>query len=145
MLSGQYVNGHERIDVVEYRQMKFIAIFTELLSCMHTYTTKGNECLVPPLTTHCLVVWNHNESIYYANDQRKIRWVHKNKTAVPYAKGEGPSMMIANMVSPDYDFLRSPDSAEQAHVVFKAGKTRGGYFTSDDVIKQASAAMDILN
>jgi hypothetical protein len=64
---------------------------------------------------------------------------------MPYAKGDGPSMMIANMISPDYGFLRSPDGAEQAHVVFKAGKNREGYFTSNDVIKQAPAAMDILN
>jgi hypothetical protein len=103
--AGQYVDGHERIDVVEYHQTKFLPIFMELLSRMCTYTTKGNECLVSPLTTCCLVVWNHDESTYYANDWRKIRWVHKNETAMPYAKGEGPSMMIADMISPDYGFL----------------------------------------
>lgn len=93
---GQYVDGHEREDVVEYRQMKFLPIFTELLSCTCIYSTEGNECLMPPPTAHRLVIWNHNESTYYVNDRRKIRWIHKSETAVvPYAKGEGASMMIA--------------------------------------------------
>jgi hypothetical protein len=71
--------------------------------------------------------------------------VHKSETAVPYAKGEGPSMMIANMISPDYGFLKSPDGSEQACVVFKAGKNREGYFTCEDVIKQTTKTMDILD
>jgi hypothetical protein len=133
------------IDMVEYCQTKFLPIFMELLSCMRTYTIEENECLVPPLTTCHLIVWNHDESIYYANDQRKIWWVHKNETAMPYAKGEGPFMMITNMISPDYGSLQSPDGAKQARVVFQAGKNRKGYFTSNDIIKQASAAMDIFN
>lgn len=53
--------------------------------------------------------------------------------------------MIADMVSPDYGWLQSPDGTEKAHVVFKAGKAHEGYFTSEDILKQASNAMDILN
>jgi hypothetical protein len=82
---GQYVDGHERVDVVEYRQTMFLPIFTELLLRTRIYTIEGNERLVLPLNTRRLVIWNHDESTYYANDQRKIRWVHKGETAVPYA------------------------------------------------------------
>ena len=66
-----------------------------------------------------LVIWNHDESTYHANDQRKIRWVNKSKMAVPYTKGEGQSVMIAELISPNYGFLKSPDGFEQARVVFK--------------------------
>jgi hypothetical protein len=64
---------------------------------------------------------------------------------VPYAKGEGPSMMIADYASPDHGFLQSPDKTENARVIFKAGKACEGYFTSEDILKQASHAMDILS
>ena len=52
--------------------------------------------------------------------------------------------MVANMVSPDYGWLQSPDGKQHAHVLFKAGKTRDGYFTTQNILDQASSAMDIL-
>jgi hypothetical protein len=64
--------------------------------------------------------------------------------AVPYPKGEGPSLMVADFISPDYGWLQSPDGAQKARVIFKAGKNRKGYFTNEDILKQASNAMDIL-
>ncbi|OAX30645.1 hypothetical protein K503DRAFT_751027, partial [Rhizopogon vinicolor AM-OR11-026] len=142
--TGQFVDGHERADVVEYRQVVFLPIWAELLSRTRIYAASGNECVVQPPSTRRVIIWNHDESTYYANDRRKIRWVHKSETAVPYAKGEGASLMVADMVSPDYGWLRSPDGTETARVLFKAGKAREGYFMSEDILKQASNAMDIL-
>ncbi|KAF9458406.1 hypothetical protein BDZ94DRAFT_1325516 [Collybia nuda] len=52
--------------------------------------------------------------------------------------------MVADFVSADYGWLCSPDGSESACVLFKAGKAHEGYFTSDDIMKQASAAMDIV-
>ncbi|KAJ8593735.1 hypothetical protein M405DRAFT_730919 [Rhizopogon salebrosus TDB-379] len=142
--TGQFVDGHERVDVVEYRQAIFLPVWAELLSRTRIYETNGNECLTQPPGARRVVIWNHDESTYYANDRRKIRWVHESETAVPYAKGEGASLMVADMVSPDYGWLRSPDGTETARVLFKAGKAREGYFTCEDILKQASSAMDIL-
>src|SRR6267154_5257164 len=70
--------------------------------------------------------------------------MHKSETAVPYAKGEGASLMVADMVSPDYGWLQSPDGKQHARVLFKAGKARDGYFTTQNILDQASNAMDIL-
>jgi len=70
--SGQFVDGHERCDVVEYRQLVFLPVWSELLSRTRTFATDGNECPVLAPTTRPIVIWNHNESTYYANDRRKI-------------------------------------------------------------------------
>jgi hypothetical protein len=70
--------------------------------------------------------------------------VDVEETAKPYAKGEGPSQMVADMVSADYGWLHSPDGSETARVLFKAGKNRKGYFTNEDILDQANNAMDIL-
>ena len=76
----------------------------------------------PGLPEPHIIVWHHDESTFYANDRRKIRWVHAGETAVPYAKGEGASLMVADFVSADYGWLRSPDGKQEARVLFKAGK-----------------------
>ena len=72
------------------------------------------------------------------------RWIHKDEKPKPYAKGEGASQMVADLVSADYRWLQSPDGKEEARVLFKAGKNRQGYFVADDIIKQVETAIDIL-
>ena len=64
---------------------------------------------------------------------------------MPYAKGKGPSLMVTDMVSPDYRWLCSPDGKQEAHILFRAGKVHEGYFTNQDILNQASKAMDILD
>jgi hypothetical protein len=52
--------------------------------------------------------------------------------------------MVADFVSANYGWLRSPDKTKEARVFFKAGKNREGYFTNADILNQTTTAMDIL-
>jgi hypothetical protein len=79
-----------------------------------------------------VVVWFHNESIFYAHDRRKKGWYHKDTSAKPYTKGEGASLMIA-----DFGWLTSPDGKQSARRIFKPGKNRDGYFTNTEILDQA--------
>jgi hypothetical protein len=111
---------------------------------MRNWSEKECDQADPQPNERRVIVWFHDELTFYANDQRKTRWVHCNETAKPYAKGEGPSQMVADFVSADYGWLSSPDGKEHAQVLFKAGKNREGYFTNEDILAQAEKAMDIL-
>ena len=53
--------------------------------------------------------------------------------------------MVANFVSADYGWRQLPNGKEEAWVLFKAGKNRQGYFTSEDILAQAMTALDILS
>jgi len=44
-----------------------------------------------------VIAWFHDESVFYAHDRRKKGWYHKDAGAKPYAKGEGASLMIAQI------------------------------------------------
>ena len=61
-----------------------------------------------------LVCWYHDKSIFYANDCRQSRWVHKSTSAMPYTKGEGHSIMVVDFISADYGWLASPDGHDSA-------------------------------
>jgi len=52
--------------------------------------------------------------------------------------------MISDFVSADLGFMRSPDEQLTARRVFKPGNNRDGYFTNDDVIRQALDAADLV-
>ena len=141
---GQFVNGHERKDIVEYCQSVFLPFWENVQPSMKSWTENIEDVTGPGINTPHIIVWHHDESTFYANDRRKIRWVHSSETAVPYAKGEGASLMVADFISANYGWLRSPDGKEEARVLFKAGKARQGYFSNEDILMQATTAMDIL-
>ena len=142
--SGQYVDGHERPDVVAYRQNVFLPAWKALEPLMRSWEETPEGMVEIPVNGRAVVVSVHDESTYYANDRRTVRWVHEDETAKPRAKGKGASMMVADFVSADYGWLRSPDGKETARVLFRARKNRDGYFESDDIIAQAMNAIKIL-
>ena len=143
--SGQYIDGHERKDVVDYRQYSFLPWWMSIEERTRKWTDDQKEEIIgeQPANRH-VVVWFHNESTFYANDHWKLRWVHKSETAVPRPKGEGASLMVSDFVSADYGWLRSPNKSKEARVFFKAGKNHEGYFTNEDILNQTTTAMDIL-
>lgn len=103
---GQFADGHEREDVVDYRMNKFIPEFMKYLRRMRTWDQDGNE--IPPEFAkgekECTAHY-HNKTVYRANDRRWTRWVHEGEMARLYKKGGGQSLMLADLVSAKYGFL----------------------------------------
>lgn len=149
---GIYIDGHEREDVVYYRQNIFLPQWYEIEPRMRRWLSKEGleevlygpwpEDFVPPQP---ITVWFHDESIFYQNDRRQSQWVKKGSSPVPLPKGEGASCMVADLVSADYGWLRSKDGSDSAREFLKPGKNREGYYDNDDILRQASHAMDILD
>jgi hypothetical protein len=99
---------------------------------------------LPPQIICAAVGWVHDESIFHAYDCHQTAWYHKDTTPMPYAKGEGVSLMIADFVSADYGWLCSPDKKESVCIIFHPGKNQEGYFTNDDILAQADHTIMIL-
>jgi hypothetical protein len=143
--SGQYVDGHEKKDVVDYRQKTFLPRWMSIEERTRKWMdNRKEEKIGEQPANRRVVVWFHDESTFYVNDRRKLHWVHKSETAVPRPKGEGASLMVSDFVLANYGWLRSPDKTKEARVFFKAGKNREGYFTNDNILDQMTTAMDIL-
>jgi hypothetical protein len=145
-VKGQYVNGHERADVVYYRQQSFLPTMAKLELNARIWVDGLHKMENParaPLSK-ATIFWYHDESTFYANDRRDVSWVHTSQTAKPKAKSEGVSLMITDFVSADYGWLCSPDGLESAQEVFRAGARRDGYFTNANIVQHAEKAMDIL-
>jgi hypothetical protein len=146
---GQYVDGHERDDVVRYRQEVFLPAWYQMEGRMRAWTGDNMDDLEEVVdlinqTGKRLVVWFHDESVFYAHDRRPSQWVADGASPTPYAKGEGASMMVTDFVSADYGWLRSKDGLVSARVIFRPGKNRDGYFTNEEILAQLSKAMTIL-
>ncbi|KAJ7109763.1 hypothetical protein C8R43DRAFT_904628, partial [Mycena crocata] len=98
---GQYVDGHEREDVVRYRQEVFLPAWYKMEG--RTRSWKGDNMedleevveLINEAGKH-IVIWFHDESIFYAHDRRTSQWVKDGTSPEPYAKGEGVSLMVVD-------------------------------------------------
>ncbi|TBU51333.1 hypothetical protein BD310DRAFT_971300 [Dichomitus squalens] len=147
--NGQFVDGHERADVVEYRQSRFLPAIADYDHFACQWNKDGTEVSLPDDSprprNRRVIYWHHDESVFYAHDRRTRRWVHKSEKAVPRAKGEGASLMVADFVSAEHGWLRSPDGKESARVLFRPGKNRDGYFTHEEILAHATTAIDILS
>jgi hypothetical protein len=112
--NGMYIDGHEREDVVQYRK-EFLARWKEYERRMVTYNNDGNVDSTPtgfPVTQghrFRLVLVTHDESMFYAHNRRNNLWNHKTDKATPQRKGEGPSIMISDMVTVDWGRLKDND------------------------------------
>lgn len=140
---GMYCDGHEREDVVWYRNHNFIPTILAYLEQTRNYIDGLPEYGPFHIDGKTIILWYHDESIFYANDRRRKSWYHKDAPAKPYTKGEGASLMVADFVSAEFGWLRSKDGTRDARYVMKPGKNRDGYFTSDEIVEQANQAMDI--
>jgi len=111
---------------------------------MRAWTEEHGWDLLPQVI-RAVVGWVHDETIFYVHDCRQTAWYHHNTTPIPYIKGEGVSLMIADFVSADYGWLRSSNGKDSARVIFRPGKNWEGYFMNDDILTQVDHAMTILS
>ena len=144
---GTYLDGHERPDVVRYRQDVYLPTLAKCEPAIRVWDKDNLGRLVDPsspLPIRHTILWFHDQCIFYQNDRRKYRWVHASEKPTPLPKGEGISLMVSDFISADYGWLQSPDGTESARVLFRPGANREGYFTNEDMLRQVDNAADIL-
>ncbi|KIJ53233.1 hypothetical protein M422DRAFT_242361 [Sphaerobolus stellatus SS14] len=52
--------------------------------------------------------------------------------------------MVSDFCSPDLGWLQSKDGAKEARILFKAGKSRDGYFNCEDLCQQIEVAIELF-
>ena len=98
---GVYVDGHERSDVVCYRQEVFLPAFERIRPFLVTWDENG-QMIMPqnlPLGQKPLVLVTHDESTFNANDGKRQLWMKDGKQPLrPKARGKG--LMVSDFLTP---------------------------------------------
>ncbi|KAJ7660876.1 hypothetical protein DFH06DRAFT_954410, partial [Mycena polygramma] len=143
--NGMYMDGHEREDVVAYRTA-FVKRWLERYEPrMVVYDNDGKAVKTPegykgqPFR---LILVTHDESTFFAHDRRKTGWLSSVVKGKPLAKGEGESIMASEFLTLEWG--RLVDGVDEARLLFRAGKNRDGYFTSEELLAQVDRAIDIF-
>jgi hypothetical protein len=101
--NGMYIDGHERDNVVAYRQA-FVYQWAEYESRFQIWDDDGNP--IPRLPdSRPLILITHDESVFFQNDERTTCWSHQDSRPAPKPKGEGQSLMVSDFLTSEWGRL----------------------------------------
>lgn len=114
---GVFVDGHERGDVVEYRQNVFIPKWREFQNRLVIFDEEGNWS--PPSTLlpgeKPLMLCTQAESTFNANDGKRVIWMENGKQPIR-PKGRGKGIMVSGFLTPG-GVLSIPESISDAELL----------------------------
>ena len=115
--SQVYVDGHERPDVVEYRQKVFLPRWREFKRRMVVFDEDGHWRAPATLRPgeKLLVLVTHDESTFNANDGKRRLWIAGDKQPLrPKSRGKG--IMVSGFLTPG-GVLRVPDNIPDSELL----------------------------
>lgn len=130
---GLYYDGHERPDVVDYRQKEFLPKMAEHRHRLVEYTVGNVEVEVDKSLHNCverrLVLCAHDEMTAQANDGKKKSWIFKGEQPLK-KKGVGRGVHQSDVICSTVGWL------EDASQTLEYGKNYEGYWTGELFVKQ---------
>ena len=136
---GEYVDGHERPDVVAARVI-FVQKMTALFEKMEHYQDgleKEMEVVIPrhdvQARQHVLTV--QDESCFFSSDGSKRLWMPENQRVL-LPKSNGTAIMVSEYLCPCHGKFGAVKS-------IKPGVNKDGYWVNDDVIAQVQEMLPL--
>ena len=107
---GVYIDGHEREDVVKYRQDVFLPILQGVRSRLAEWDDDGNVMTEKGLAegSRWVVIVTHDESTFHVNDGRRQMWLQDEENPLR-PKGNGRGIMVSEFLTP-WSRLQAPAS-----------------------------------
>ena len=153
---GVYIDGHERQDVVDYRQLFLKKM--EILETTHAQppqaSDEGRVITESDSSKKQLVMIYHDESIFHSNEDQGWAWAEKWGQQIK-PKGQGRGIMVSDFIE-EYDgYLRldnaeyetakctNPNVKKEARFLLKYGADSEGYQDSNKFMQQVKQAVEI--
>jgi hypothetical protein len=133
---GLYFDGHDRPDVVEYRQSHFLPTMKSYKTRLVRYTVGNVEIEEDPHPSNCnerrLVLCAHDEMTVQANDAKERSWVLEDQHMLR-KKGVGRGLHQSDIICSTVGWL------EDASQTLEYGKNYEGYWMGEMFVKQVFA------
>ena len=95
---GVCIDGHEKPDMVFYRQQHFLPTWKELEKRMPKWSPSGAIDNTPlPPGQRLLIPCAHDECTFHSNNGRHHRWIHKDKHLIR-KKSRGQALMVSDFI-----------------------------------------------
>ena len=135
-----YFDGHEREDVVKYRNDVFLPRMAELEPRLIEFKDDG-QIEKPQVEGPQLILVTHDESSFSANDDSTHHW-KKRGTQPLKSKSKGKGLMVSEFLTAADGRLRFTDSktgsVDEACEILRygSGVSDDGYWTAEKMVRQ---------
>ena len=144
-MKGLYNDGHERNDVVRYRDA-FLERMSLYEKRMIQYVGDLMETSISPELADdekVLILVTHDESCFGSNDGRSYCWIDENNRQIR-PKGNGRSVMVSAFLCECHGILKLSKELQALHpevpadstVLLKPGTNAEGYWKNSDLVTQ---------
>ncbi|GAA5917195.1 hypothetical protein JCM5296_006964, partial [Sporobolomyces johnsonii] len=145
---GLYVDGHERADVLEYRNDVFLPQMAQFEKFMRTYD--GEELIPqePQLNGQLRIIpLFHDESCIHAWDYKAHVWLPDGKTQVP-RKSKGRIVHISDFITPEgvgrLVYRDENGNEHNARTIIYPGTKGDDWWDTKQLIEQLTRTMSIF-
>ena len=133
---GYYTDGHNRKDIVEYRDDVFLPRMLNHERRMQEYSSENMETIIRPDLSDGekrVVLITHDESTFYCCEGKSLMWMENGKNKL-LPKTKGTSLMASGFCCDCHGFFS--EGERKSYTTFEAGKNRSGWFTNKDIVEQ---------
>ena len=146
---GSYVDGHERPDVVEYRNA-FLDRMAEFERRFVKYSGEDMMTETPPDLVpgeSRLVLVTHDESCFSSHDGKRTIWMDEERRPLR-PKGDGKSIMVSEFLCECHGQMQLPElnetSPSSTVEIITPGKNADGYWTNKNLIDRIKKVIPIF-
>lgn len=143
------MDGHERADVVRYRNDTFLPAMSEFEARMVHYEGPEMKRVEPTLKPgeKEIIPHFHDECCFHTNDETKSAWLRKDEQPLR-KKGRGRLIHVSDFINPETGrlILRNPDGsvARDARKIIYPGSNGDAWWDCEQLLTQMKDAIEIF-
>jgi hypothetical protein len=146
---GVYMDGHERADVVKYRQEVFLPLMAQFETRMAHYEGQELNRVAPNLQPgeREIIPNFHDESTFHANEEVRSLWLRKGEQPLR-KKGRGRLIHVSAFINPETGrlVLLDPDEnvIRDSTKIIYPGSNGDAWWDCEQLLKQMEEALQIF-
>jgi hypothetical protein len=146
---GVYMDGHERADVVKYRQEVFLPLMAQFEARMAHYEGQELNRVAPILQPgeREIIPNFHDESTFHANEEVRSLWLRKGEQPLR-KKGRGRLIHVSAFINPETGRLVLLDQNEivvrDSTKIIYPGSKGDAWWDCEQLMKQIEEALQIF-
>ena len=143
------MDGHERADVVRYRNDIFLPAMSKFEACMVHYEGLEMKRVEPVLKPgeKEIIPHFHDECCFHANDETRSAWLRKDEQPLR-KKGRGRLIHVSDLINPETGrlVLQNPDGsiARDARKIIYPGSNGDAWWDCEQLLTQMKDAIEIF-
>lgn len=141
---GYYTDGHNREDVVRYRDEVFLPRMKDCDRRQRQYSGDDMMVVTEPLLMDGekrVVLITHDETTCYCCEGKRLMWMENGKKKI-LPKTNGTSILISGFTCKCHGFMSL--NGLRSFQLYEAGIKRKGWFTNADLVAQVELFKDMF-